>query len=141
MENSVFLDTSFSIAAAISQDINHARALELTRWLEDSNLQIVTTQAIILEVGNALSKQRFRNAAVGIIEHLENDPNSTIIPISQELFDKAKNLFRDRADKEWGLVDCVSFVVMSERGISAALSADEHFVQAGFRALLREDSI
>ncbi len=41
-------------------------------------------------------------------------------------------------DKEWGLVDCVSFVVMREHGIEAALTTDRHFIQAGFRALLRE---
>lgn len=38
-------------------------------------------------------------------------------------------------DKQWGLVDCISFVVMRERGIDEALTADHHFVQAGFRAL------
>ena len=47
-------------------------------------------------------------------------------------------LYRERPDKEWGLTDCISFVVMQERGISAALTADEHFQQAGFRALMRE---
>jgi uncharacterized protein len=31
----------------------------------------------------------------------------------------------------------VSFVVMSDRGISEALTADEHFRQAGFLPLLR----
>lgn len=43
-------------------------------------------------------------------------------------------------DKTWGLVDCISFVVMQERGITDALTADRHFQQAGFRALLLEDS-
>jgi predicted nucleic acid-binding protein len=38
------------------------------------------------------------------------------------------------------LIDCVSFVVMEERGMMDALTADEHFEQAGFRALLRADS-
>ena len=37
-----------------------------------------------------------------------------------------------------GLTDCISFVVMEERGITDALAYDQHFVQAGFRALLRE---
>jgi predicted nucleic acid-binding protein len=46
-------------------------------------------------------------------------------------------MFRSRQDKEWGLVDCVSFVVMQNRGIAEALTADEHFHQAGFRSLLR----
>lgn len=37
-------------------------------------------------------------------------------------------------------MDCVSFVVMQERGIVEALAADQHFVQAGFRAVLRDDA-
>lgn len=49
---------------------------------------------------------------------------------------RALALKRQRADKRWGLTDCVSFVVMHDRGISVALTADRDFVQAGFRALL-----
>jgi len=40
-------------------------------------------------------------------------------------------------DKTWGLVDCVSFVVMRDAGILDSLTTDKHFEQAGFRALLR----
>jgi len=42
-------------------------------------------------------------------------------------------------DKEWGMTDCISFIVMEDHGLTDALTADEHFQQAGFRALLRED--
>jgi hypothetical protein len=35
------------------------------------------------------------------------------------------------------LADCLSFVVMRERGLAAALTGDRHFVQAGFTALLK----
>jgi predicted nucleic acid-binding protein len=41
-------------------------------------------------------------------------------------------------DKEWSLTDCLSFVVMQQRGLTEALTPDEHFVQAGFKALLRD---
>ena len=44
---------------------------------------------------------------------------------------------RERADKEWPLTDCISFVVMPDQGLSEALTADHHFEQAGFKALLR----
>jgi hypothetical protein len=37
----------------------------------------------------------------------------------------------------WGLVDCVSFVIMRSLGIREAFTADRHFEQAGFVALLR----
>lgn len=41
-------------------------------------------------------------------------------------------------DKEWGLTDCISFIIMKEFGIKKALTTDEHFLQNGFKALLRE---
>jgi uncharacterized protein len=41
-------------------------------------------------------------------------------------------------DKAWGLVDCISFIVMREAGVNQALTFDQHFVQAGFQALMRE---
>ncbi len=37
-----------------------------------------------------------------------------------------------------GLPLLLSFEVMRARGLTDALTADEHFRQAGFRALLRE---
>ena len=48
-------------------------------------------------------------------------------------------LYREWEDKEWGIIDCISFIVMRERGLVAALTADRHFSQAGFRVLLKED--
>lgn len=44
--------------------------------------------------------------------------------------------YRDRPDKDWSLTDCLSFEVMSERGVTTALTADRHFTQAGFQAIL-----
>jgi predicted nucleic acid-binding protein len=61
-----------------------------------------------------------------------------LLPLSEELYARALELYGSRPDKEWGLIDCASFVVMSERGITKALTADEHFQQCSFRALLRE---
>ncbi len=36
------------------------------------------------------------------------------------------------------MTDCLSFIVMEERSVHEALTADYHFRQAGFRALLLE---
>jgi len=39
--------------------------------------------------------------------------------------------------KQWGITDCISFVVMQQHGISEALTADHHFQHADFQTLLR----
>jgi len=54
------------------------------------------------------------------------------------LYIRSFDLFANRNDKDWGLTDCVSFVVMQDQEISMALTADRHFVQAGFEALLKD---
>lgn len=111
--------------------------LQIADVLEEEHTSIVTTQAILLEIGNALSKRRFRHAAVTLLQSLESDPSVEIVPFSQELYDNAFDLFRKRSDKDWGLIDCVSFIVMQKRGIAQALTTDDHYRQAGFEALMR----
>lgn len=133
----IFLDTSFAIALSAITDQNHTKAVELAEQIESQNISLVTTQAILLEIGNALSKQKYRAAAIELLESLESDPNVKIVPLTNELYDAAFQLFRSRQDKEWGLVDCISFVVMQSLSITEALTADDHFNQAGFRALLK----
>jgi len=134
----VFIDTSYALALSASTDQFHARALRLADELEATKAHLLTTRAILLEIGNSLARQRYRAAAVALLDALENDPNVEIIALSEDLCGRAMTLFRDRTDKEWGLIGCASFVVMMERGVTQALTADEHFQQSGFRTLLRD---
>lgn len=60
------------------------------------------------------------------------------VPGSPDLFGRGFELYAARPDKDWSLTDCISFVVMKDRRLERALTADVHFVQAGFHALLRE---
>ena len=60
------------------------------------------------------------------------------MPQTHENFLAGLALYKARADKGYSLTDCISFVVMRDRKLGDALTADVHFVQAGFRALLRE---
>ncbi len=138
MRDEFFFDTSFAIARASQRDQFHQKTKFWSAEVQAEKIPVVITQAVILEIGNALAKSAFRAVAVGLLESFEKSGNTTIISMSNELYNKAFELFKNRPDKEWGLVDCISFVVMKERNIEAALTADEHFVQAGFRALLLE---
>ncbi len=135
----LFLDTSFAIAISLATDQHHSQAIALSQRIEVANRSIVTTTAVLLEIGNMLASPRFRTGAATLIREIHEDPDTQVVNIEGELFARAFDLFEQHNDKSWTLVDCISFVVMRERNITKALTADRHFVQAGFRALLLED--
>ena len=137
LKGEVFLDAAYAIALAAPHDQHHPSAVALANQLEMSGTRLITTRAVVLEIGNALAKLRYRQAAVKLVNALENDPQVEIVPLSEELYGQAVQLYQARPDKEWGLTDCISFIVMQERSLTQALTPDEHFQQAGFQALLR----
>jgi len=134
----VFLDSAYAIALSVPDDQYHARAVALAEQLEVSYARLITSRAVVMEIGNSLAKAQYRQAAVDLLDSLEHDPNVEIVPLSEETYGRAFRMFRERPDKEWGITDCISFVIMQDRGLEAALTTDEHFQQAGFRVLLRE---
>ncbi len=134
-----FLDTAYAIALSSPTDAYHQRAVELADQLETLKGRLVTTRAVVIEIGNAQSKPRYRSAAVVLLDALDADPRVEIIAVTEDLYSRALTLCRARPDKKWGLTDCMSFVVMRERGITEALTSDEDFEQASFRALLRQN--
>jgi predicted nucleic acid-binding protein len=134
--NKVFLDTSYAVALSAHTDENHKRALELADELQAASTHLVTTRAILLEIGNALAKVRYRDAAVRLLTALESDQKVEIVPASDNLYRRALEMYKERIDKDWGLIDCMSFVVMTDYALADALTADKHFVQAGFNALI-----
>jgi predicted nucleic acid-binding protein len=73
---------------------------------------------------------------VALIDEFRSSSDVQIVAATSGLMDRALDLYRNRRDKDWGLTDCTSFVVMTEHGLSDALTSDEHFRQAGFRVLL-----
>jgi uncharacterized protein len=106
-------------------------------WRNAEGYPFVTTDAVLLEVGNALAK-RFRTQGTEIIHYFLNSSDATVVHLNPLLFKRGLDLYESHDDKTWGLVDCVSFVVMREMEIEDALTFDRHFTQAGFRRLSAE---
>lgn len=93
------------------------------------------TEAILIEIGNALSNFN-RDAAYTFITQCYRLKNFRIVTVTTDLLSRALELYHSRQDKAWGLTDCISFVVMQDHNLTDALTADKHFQQAGFRPLL-----
>ncbi len=134
-----FMDTSYLVAITHKRDRYHADAVSISKTLVPP-VRLLTTEAILMEYGNMLSQVKVRENAFRYIQILRNAPDTEIISIRPELFEKGLKDFGRYKDKEWGLVDCLSFIVMREKGVSHALTSDKHFEQAGFTILLKPES-
>lgn len=130
-----FLDTSYLGALFMENDQWHAAAVEWSRFAAPPFL---TTDYVILELADGLARAEWRRTFAVIFDFLRGSSDTRIVPQSRELFDRGIALYCARNDKGWSLTDCLSFTVMRDAGCTDALTADAHFVQAGFRALLRE---
>jgi predicted nucleic acid-binding protein len=90
-------------------------------------MSIVTSEFVLVELGNALSRGNDRGLFVDLDRALRGDPGIEIVPVSPDLYHDGVELFARRSDKMWSLVDCISFVIMNRRGVTEALKADQHF--------------
>jgi uncharacterized protein len=133
----VFADTTYWIALISRQDHLHGRAQEMAQQFSDT--LIVTSDMVLAEVLNALSRPtHIRRCASEIVSEICADEKVCVVPQTRELFDRAHLFYQQRMDKEWGLTDCASFVIMGDRSLTKALTSDTHFEQNGCQALLRD---
>jgi len=129
-----FADTFYWLALLNPADQYHSRASSFT-----TDAHIVTSTPVQLEVLDALSTHpRLRPLAAAFWRRTTDANDITVVSISHELLTAALNLLDARRDKLWSMTDCISFEIMRERNVATALTADHHFVQAGFQALLVE---
>ena len=129
----VFADTFYFLALLNERDAAHKRAVAASRA---PGLTLVTTEFVFLELADALCKPPQRDEVPALLNVVETDPAFRLVRATSELIQRGRKLYRERADKDWPLTDCISFVVMQDQGLSEALTADHHFEQAGFKALL-----
>jgi len=130
-----FADSFFLIAVLSKRDRFHERCVGILREL---GTEIITTDWVLLEVADAMASRSSRGRCLALLGVLNTHPRVTIVQASHEHFQKGLDLHASRPDKDWPLTDCISFVIMQEQGISEALTGDQHFTQAGLRALLLE---
>ena len=78
-----------------------------------------------------------RRFASETVQHLQNAPNSEIVPQTNAQFRAAVEQYAARSDQRWSLTDCASFLIMEESGVPEALAYDRDFEQTGLVALLR----
>ncbi|HEV2296621.1 MAG TPA: hypothetical protein VGR35_22450 [Tepidisphaeraceae bacterium] len=129
-----FADTAYYLALINQADDAHEPTNAHTR---DFTGRIVTTTSVLNEIGNHLSHPSNRRLFGQMLDRVIGDPDVRLVYVERKMFDEAVEPYRKRPDQSWSLTDCASFLVRKELGLTEALTTDNHFSQAGFRALLR----
>ena len=127
-----FVDAWLMIALLDRGDQYHRQAVRLRDRMGKAPL--LTHEAVFFEVLAFFSEEgrQARQAAVDMVRWARAE--WTVLP-STPLFDAALALYAARPDKEYSLTDCMSMVVMRDRGIEHVLTNDHHFRQEGFTVL------
>ena len=128
----VFADTFYFIAILGSDAQERRKAFAAA-----NAAMLVTTPWVMTEVGGFMRRPHERAAFINIVRDLRSSNDVVLLPAESGLWQRGLELYENRMDKEWSLVDCISFVVMTDRKITDALTGDHHFEQAGFNALLK----
>ena len=104
----------------------------------DAAPTLLTHSYILAEFVPLCHTRRLNRAqSLEFVESFLDDPDVEIIWVDKPLHRAALALLRARPDKTYSLCDAVSFILMRRRGITEALTTDDHFDQEGFVRLLK----
>jgi predicted nucleic acid-binding protein len=90
----IFVDTGFLLAVSQPRDALHSRA---TAWAKVVNDPLLTTEYVLWETVNALSKPVDRSKAHLLLRHIRS--GYEVVPASTALFNSGLQLHAERPDK------------------------------------------
>jgi predicted nucleic acid-binding protein len=125
-----FADAWFFIALYDRRDNHHRQATALARRIAFDH--VVTHDAVLTEVLTYFAEEGAGARKVAVEGTRRALRSYEVIGPDRALFLRGLERYASRPDKEWSHVDCMSMVLMEERGITHVLTNDHHFTQAGF---------
>src|SRR3989442_1073414 len=125
----VFLDTVGLIALWNRSDQWHPAATAAFQALDPNRTRLVTTTYVLLECGNDAARRPYRDKVIALRGDLQLC-GDLVEPTAGDL-DRAWADYAGGLAGSAGIVDHVSFAVMSRLGIAEAFTNDRHFVAAG----------
>ncbi len=127
----IFFDTSAAVALADKEDIQHARAIRAMEQVSSEGLPLLTHNYVLVESAAVLQR---RLGLTSTLSFLAESRTFLVHWITQEDHAEAVELLERRGKRNLSLVDCMSFVVMKQYGITTALAYDSDFQAEGFSA-------
>ena len=130
MPQTYFVDAWYFIALLDPRDTHYRQAKRIEQRVQTGSL--VTHESVLSEVLNYYSTEGAQPRALAASLVRRALRALVVIGVDRPLFLAALARYEQRPDKEYSLVDCMSMVIMEQRGIRHVLTNDHHFSQAGF---------
>jgi predicted nucleic acid-binding protein len=128
---SVFVDTSGFLALLDGDDANHAAAKVGWATFGSEGREVWTSDYVRLEtcalVQRRLGVQALKDFHDRILVLVR------VLPVGEEGFRRAFEIWRLAGRKQLSLVDITSFNLMRGKGTESALAFDRHFGKQGFQ--------
>jgi predicted nucleic acid-binding protein len=133
----IFIDTGGFAALYYPKDSNHAIAVDLWRTCKEQRLRIYTSNYVLAETFTLLRHRSGHGDACkfGDAMYSLNSQLTQVVRVSDIYDQHAWELFKKYADHDFSFVDCSSFAIMRNLGISKVFAFDHHFNVMGFERL------
>jgi uncharacterized protein len=129
----IFIDTSAFYASFDPKDSNYHIALDFFQEIRENTLyRLFATNLVFYETITLVRARIGIAESIAFGQNLFQSKGIRNIFVDHDLEAKALDIFNSHTDKEFSFVDCASFAVMKELGISKAFTFDKHFKQFGF---------
>ena len=136
MRPAVFVDTSGYVALLSENDKRHRDASAIIGELVQKQATLFTTNFVVAETHATLLRYVGDEGARSFLrEILSGSPGTVIVRAEEDDERAASEIIFRYIDKDFSMVDAISFVVMERMGIKQAFTFDKHFAQYGFDVL------
>ncbi len=130
MSGPVFADASAWVAITNTKDKHHTEAITIYRHLLQSAVPLITSTWTAYEALTIVKTRLGYSQAERLWQRIQRPSVVDLVTVDESIEAEALELFWKYKDKDWGIVDCASFVVMDEVGCRQALAFDRHFTDA-----------
>ncbi len=130
MSQRTFVDSSAYYALTDPRDDNHAAAVSVAQNLAREGSDLYTTNFVTAEAHSLILNRTDRDTAERFLDRLYAG-STHIIRATEGDERRPREIIHQQRDKEYSLVDAISFAVMARLHLRQAWSYDQHFSQFG----------
>ena len=128
------VDSSAYLAILDQDDEHHKVAQDILAALTDAGFLLLTTNFVVAESHALILSALGHREASEFLREIGVSRNR-VLRVQEVDEQRARGIiFRDE-DKEFSMVDCISYALMERLSISYAFAFDRHFAQYGIQAL------